>query len=146
VRPIDLLNRWIVPLEKHIDYLTLLSGKRIQVPFEQMLVFATNLQPRDLADDAFLRRIRFKLRLDDPTAEQFIELFRRECQARGIAGSLDGVRYILEHWMSERPLRMCQPRDLVEQIVAIADYHGTEPDPDSRRLLDEACSSYFAAA
>ena len=64
------MNRWIVPLEKHVDYLTLLTGKRVQVPFQQMLVFATNLEPRDLADDAFLRRIRFKLRLDDPTNEQ----------------------------------------------------------------------------
>ena len=70
-RPTDMLNRWIVPLEKHIDYLTLATGKRIQVPFRPMLVFATNLRPADLADDAFLRRIRFKVRLDDPTFEQF---------------------------------------------------------------------------
>jgi hypothetical protein len=135
-----------VPLEKHIDYLRLVTGKRLQVPFEQMLVFATNLQPRDLADDAFLRCIRFKLRLDDPSVEQFIELFRRECMVRRLACSEDGVRYILDHWMADRPLRMCQPRDHVEQIVAIAEYHGTAPDPASRPLLDEACASYFAIA
>jgi hypothetical protein len=146
VRPADLLNRWIVPLEKHIDYLTLLTGKRLQVPFQQMLVFATNLEPSDLADDAFLRRIRFKLRLEDPTPAQFGEIFRKECASRGLACSSEAVGYILERWMADRPLRMCQPRDLVEQIVAIADYQGMPPDTGSQALLDEACSSYFAIA
>ncbi len=146
VRPRELLNRWIVPLEKHIDYLTLVTGKRIQVPFHLMLVFATNLHPNDLADDAFLRRIRFKLKLEDPTAEQFLELFRRECLTRGLTWSADGVRYMLDNWLADRPLRMCQPRDLVEQVVAIADYLGMEPDTGSHPLLDAACSSYFATA
>lgn len=145
VRPTELLNRWIVPLEKHIDYLTLVTGKRLQVPFQQMLVFATNLEPNDLADDAFLRRIRFKLRLQDPTPEQFSEIFRRECSSRGLDWSPEGVRYVLDRWMGDRPLRMCQPRDLVSQIIAIADYQSTRPDPASRPLLDAACSSYFAA-
>ena len=146
VRPTELLNRWIVPLEKHIDYLTLVTGKRLQVPFQQMLVFATNLEPTDLADDAFLRRIRFKLRLEDPTPDQFGEIFRRECVARGLDWSPEGVRYILERWMVNRPLRMCQPRDIVEQIVAIADYQSMRVDPASRPLLDAACQSYFATA
>jgi hypothetical protein len=145
MRPMDLLNRWIVPLEKHIDYLTLATGKRIQVPFQQMLVFATNLLPADLADDAFLRRIRFKLRLDDPTVEQFTELVRRECASRDIQFSPEGVRYVLERWFVDRPLRMCQPRDLVEQIMAIARYRGDSADLTSRSLLDEACGTYFAA-
>jgi hypothetical protein len=145
VRPADLLNRWIVPLEKHVDYLTLVTGKRIQVPFEQMLVFATNLQPADLADDAFLRRIRFKLRLDDPTPEQFQELFRRECVARGVVFVPEGLGYLHEQWLTDRPLRMCQPRDLVEQIVAISEYQGVQPDIASRALVDAACASYFAA-
>jgi hypothetical protein len=144
VQPIDLLNRWIVPLEKKVDYLTLVTGQRVQVPFQQMLVFATNLEPGDLADEAFLRRIRFKLRLDDPTPEQFTEVFRRECASLGIAFSPDGVRYMLERWWTGRPLRMCQPRDVVHQIVAICQYRGTRPDTDSRSLLDDACSSYFA--
>jgi hypothetical protein len=143
VRPRDLLNRWIVPLEKHIDYLTLVTGKRLQVPFQQMLVFATNLEPTDLADDAFLRRIRFKLRLSDPTPAQFSEVFRRECASRGLVCSAEGLQYILATWLAERPLRMCQPRDLVEQIVAISEYRATPVDLASRPLLDEACSSYF---
>jgi predicted ATPase with chaperone activity len=143
VQPRELLNRWIVPLEKHIDYLTLVTGKRLQVPFEQMLVFATNLEPTDLADDAFLRRIRFKLRLGDPTPAEFAELFRRECASRGIRCAPEGARYILERWLADRPLRMCQPRDLVQQIVAIADYRATQPDTANPALLDEACASYF---
>jgi hypothetical protein len=146
VAPRDLLNRWIVPLEKHIDYLTLVTGKRLQVPFQQMLVFATNLEPADLADDAFLRRIRFKLRLGDPTPDQFSEVFRRECQSRGLPCSAEGVEYILKRWLANRPLRMCQPRDLVEQIVAIADYRSAKADIASRELLDEACESYFTTA
>jgi hypothetical protein len=145
VRATDLLNRWIVPLEKRVDYLTLVTGKRVEVPFQQMLVFATNLEPADLADEAFLRRIRFKLRLTDPTAEQFHEVFRRECTARGLNFSEDGVRYMLEHWWGNgRPLRMCQPRDLMEQVVAIARYQRVAVDLGSTDLLDQACASYFA--
>jgi hypothetical protein len=147
VRAADLLNRWIVPLEKRVDYLTLVTGKRIEVPFQQMLVFATNLEPADLADEAFLRRIRFKLRLSDPSPEQFQEVFRRECAERGLGFSAEGVRYILERWWaSDRPLRMCQPRDLVEQVVAIARYTGVALDFSSAELLDRACASYFAVA
>jgi len=147
VRAADLLNRWIVPLEKRVDYLTLVTGKRVEVPFQQMLVFATNLEPADLADEAFLRRIRFKLRLSDPTAAQFQEVFRRECLERGLGFSEEGVRYILGRWWGGgRPLRMCQPRDLVEQVVSIARYKGVALDLGSTELLDQACASYFALA
>jgi hypothetical protein len=145
VRAADLLNRWIVPLEKRVDYLTLVTGKRVEVPFQQMLVFATNLEPSDLADEAFLRRIRFKVRLGDPTVEQFHEVFRRECVERGLHFSEEGVRYLIARWWgSDRPLRMCQPRDLVEQMVAIARFTGVAMDLSSRELLDQACASYFA--
>jgi len=93
-----------------------------------------------------LRRIRFKLRLGDPTPAQFSEIFQRECHARGVQYASDGLQYIMDRWLADRPLRMCQPRDLVEQIVAIADYRSAAPDITSRALLDEACESYFAAA
>ena len=147
VRATDLLNRWIVPLEKRVDYLTLITGKRIEVPFQQMLVFATNLEPAELADEAFLRRIRFKVRLGDPTPAQFQEVFRRECAERGLGYSAEGVSYILENWWAGgRPLRMCQPRDLVEQMAAIARYKGVALDFSSTELLDQACASYFAVA
>jgi hypothetical protein len=110
-------------------------------------VFATNLEPDDLADEAFLRRIRFKLRLNDPTPEQFEEIFRRECASRGLTFSAEGVHYIVQRWSaSARPLRMCQPRDLMEQIVAIARYTGLQPDLSSCALVDRACASYFAVA
>jgi len=144
MRPTDMLNRWIVPLEKGVDYLTLATGKRVQVPFQQMLVFATNLEPADLVDEAFLRRIRFKLRLEDPTPQQFEEIFQRECSSRGIQFSSDGVKYVVQQWWNGKPLRMCQPRDVVEQLVAIAHYQGVAADTGSRDLLDQACASYFA--
>jgi predicted ATPase with chaperone activity len=147
MRPADLLNRWIVPLEKGVDFLTLVTGKRVEVPFQQMLVFATNLEPSELVDEAFLRRIRFKLRLGDPTPEQFHEVFRRECTARGLAYSAEGVRYLLErYWTDGRPLRMCQPRDLLEQVVAIARYKREDPDLSSHEQLDLACASYLAVS
>jgi hypothetical protein len=147
VRAADLLNRWIVPLEKRVDYLTLITGKRVEVPFQQMLVFATNLEPSDLADEAFLRRIRFKLRLSDPSPAQFQEVFRRECLNRGLGFSEAGVNYMLGRWWGDdRPLRMCHPRDLVDQVVAIARYKGVAVDFSNTELLDQACASYFALA
>ena len=84
VRPRDLLNRWIVPLEKGVDYLTLHTGQKFEIPFEALIIFSTNLNPRDLVDEAFLRRIRHKIEIPDPTPAEFREIFRRECQARGI--------------------------------------------------------------
>ena len=145
VGPRELLNRWIVPLEQHVDYLTLVNGKRLEVPFEQMLVFASNLAPADLVDDAFLRRIRFKLQLHDPTPEQFADVFRRVADACGLRFSGEALLYMLGRWWGDRrPLRMCQPRDIVAQVLAIARYEGVEPDLSSRVLLDRACASYFA--
>jgi predicted ATPase with chaperone activity len=143
VRPTEMLNRWIVPLEKQVDYLTLLTGKRVRVPFQQMLVFATNLEPAD-SDEAFLRRIRFKLRLDDPTLGQFSELFRRECAARGVGFSVDALATMLQRWWPNRPLRMCQPRDIVEQMASIARYRGLAAEMRTPGLVDLACASYFA--
>lgn len=147
VRPVDLLNRWIVPLEKRVDFLTLLTGKKIEVPFDELLVFSTNLQPEDLVDEAFLRRIKFKVNVEGPDLAQFKRIFELVCQSRGIPYDERGVQYMLERWWhpSDRPLRMCQPRDIVDQIVAIARYLMREPalTPD---LIDRACRSYFVTA
>src|SRR5512142_838905 len=84
VRPRDLLNRWIMPLEKRVDFLTLVTGRKIEVPFDTLVVFATNLAPADLVDEAFLRRIRYKIHVTDPTWEEYREIFRRECRERGV--------------------------------------------------------------
>jgi predicted ATPase with chaperone activity len=145
VSPQELLNRWIVPLEKRLDYLTLHTGKKIEVPFDQLIVFSTNLEPRSLVDEAFLRRIQNKIRIGNPTVDQFREIFRRQCQLLGVAYSTDGLVYLLkEHYVKpRRDLRACQPRDILRQLIGIARYKGIKPaiSPD---LLDMACRTYFA--
>ncbi|MCB0021349.1 MAG: ATP-binding protein, partial [Anaerolineales bacterium] len=93
VRPRDLLNRWIVPLEKGVDFLTLATGRKIELPFYVMIVFSTNLEPRDLVDEAFLRRIRHKIEIGDPTYDQFREIFRRVCDAKGVRYDEQGLAY-----------------------------------------------------
>ena len=144
VRPRDLLNRWIVPLEKRIDYLTLHTGRKIEVPFDVLIVFATNLAPRDLVDEAFLRRIRHKIEIGDPSYEEYREIFRRVCGDRGVPYDDRGLAYLLqEHYIkARRPLRACHPRDIVDQLCDLARYLNMAPTL-SPELIDKACAAYF---
>jgi predicted ATPase with chaperone activity len=144
VRPRDLLNRWVVPLEKRYDYLTLHTGQKIEVPFEVLIVFSTNLEPRDLVDEAFLRRIRHKIYIGDPSFDNYREILRRECANRHIPFDEEGLRYLLhEHYIKPgNPLRACHPRDLVDEIEDIARYLNTAPTL-SKELIDRACRAYF---
>jgi hypothetical protein len=144
MRPDDLLNRWIVPLESRVDYLTLHTGKKFQVPFDVLTVFATNLDPASLADEAFLRRIPYKIAIDDPDIEQFTKIFELNCRRRRLRFHQVMVAYLLRrHYRpTRRPLRACHPRDLIDQITALCRYRGIEPTI-SRELLDAACDSYF---
>jgi hypothetical protein len=144
VRPRDLLNRWVVPLEKRWDFLTLHTGQKIEIPFEVLIVFSTNLEPRDLVDEAFLRRIRHKIEIDDPTYEDFREIFRRECANRNIPYDDEALGYLLreQYIKPGNPVRACHPRDLLDEIVDIARYKGTPPAL-SRELIQKACKAYF---
>jgi len=146
VSPRELLNRWIVPLEKRVDYLTLVTGKKIEVPFDELLVFSTNLNPEDLTDEAFRRRIKFKVNVEDPNLAQFTEVMQLVCKARNVPFDEAGLQYMLDKWWKTdgRNLRMCQPRDILDQIVAISHYMNREPTlcPD---LIDRACHSYFVS-
>lgn len=144
VRPRDLLNRWIVPLEKRVDFLTLHTGRKIEVPFDVLIVFATNLAPKDLVDEAFLRRIRHKIEIKNPTFDEYREIFRRVCQQNGVPYDDRGLAYLLqEHYIKpKRPLRACHPRDLVEQLCDIARYLNVPPTL-SPELIDRAASAYF---
>jgi predicted ATPase with chaperone activity len=146
VRPMDLLNRWIVPLEKRVDFLNLVTGKKLEMPFEQLIVFSTNLDPKDLVDEAFLRRIKFKINVVDPTEDQFRAIFRMMCERRGIEYNEAAFRYMLDTYYHpvNRPLRMCQPRDILDQIVAIAKYKMV-PATLNQALIDRACQTYFVA-
>lgn len=144
VRPRDLLNRWIVPLENRIDYLALHTGRKIEVPFDVLVIFSTNLPPRDLVDEAFLRRLRHKIEIADPTYEEFREIFRRVAAAKNVTYSDQGLAYLLQEWYIKRnrKLRASHPRDLCDQIIDISRYLNLEPTM-SRDLLDRAAQSYF---
>ncbi|HEX6291148.1 MAG TPA: ATP-binding protein [Herpetosiphonaceae bacterium] len=143
-RPQDLLNRWIVPLEKKIDYLALQTGKKLEMPFDVLIVFSTNLDPKQLVDDAFLRRIRHKIEVPNPSPNEYREIFRLVCKGKSIPYSDDGLRYLLqEHYIKvNRDLRCCHPRDLCDQILDEAKYRGIPPTM-TKELLDRACSAYF---
>jgi predicted ATPase with chaperone activity len=145
MRPQDLLNRWIVPLELRIDFLTLQTGKKIEIPFDELIVFSTNLDPRDLVDDAFLRRIRHKLLIDFPDEKIYYQILQRECQSRGMELTPEAFVYLMQrHYIAtNRNLRSCHPRDILDQINDIATYMGTRPVL-SKQLIDAACESYFA--
>lgn len=142
----DLLNRWIVPLECRHDFLTLATGKKIQVPFEQLIIFSTNLEPLDLADEAFLRRIPYKIEVKNPTLTEFARLFEAACRTFGCRFFPEAVHYLVEtHYTPYgRPLRRCHPRDLLSQIKNYCIYYGRpmELRPD---YLDRVVRSYFTA-
>ena len=144
MRPQDLLNRWIVPLESRIDYLTLHTGKKFQVPFDVLTVFATNLNPASLADEAFLRRIPYKIAIEDPTLDQFAQIFELNCKSRNLRFHQVMVAYLQRRHYGPiaRPMRACHPRDLLEHVTAMCRYRGIEP-VITRELLDAACSAYF---
>lgn len=144
VRPRELLNRWIVPLENRIDYLALHTGRKIEVPFDVLLIFSTNLPPKTLVDEAFLRRLRHKIEIGDPTYEEYREIFRRVSASKGVAYSDQGLAYLLQEWYikSNRNMRASHPRDLCDQILDIARYLSIEPAM-SRELIDRAAQSYF---
>jgi hypothetical protein len=146
VQPRELLNRWVVPLEKRVDYLPLMRGKKVEFPFDVIIVFSTNLAPTDLADEAFLRRIRHKVMVGDPTPQQFREIFQRVCQGQGLEFSEAGYAHLIaEHYQKPgRPFRAVHPRDLIEQITEIARYQGVKPALEPG-LIDRACRSYFVS-
>lgn len=144
IRPRDLLNRWIVPLENRIDFLTLANGRKIEIPFEVLVVFSTNLPPKDLVDEAFLRRIRHKIEIIDPSPDEFREIFRRMCEQKKVTYDDRGLAYLIQEWYIKRnrKLRANHPRDICEQILDVASYLGTEPALN-KEMIDRACESYF---
>ncbi len=144
MRPEELLNRWIVPLEKGFDNLTLHSGIKFPVPFDCILIFATNLNPRDLVDEAFLRRIQYKVEVRSPTREAFEGIFRMNCEELGIPYRPEIVDLLFNEYYDRRNFlpRGCHPRDLIKQVQAMAAFRGVEPalEPDA---IHRAAHSYF---
>ncbi len=144
--PVDLLNRWIVPLERRYDFLTLASGKSICVPFDQLIIFSTNLQPRDLVDEAFLRRIPYKIPVLDPDEAHFRAMFHRAAPSLGFS-TIDETaidHLIARHYRAcDRPFRYCHPRDLLLQIRHNCSYHHRplEMNPET---IDASVPNYFS--
>lgn len=146
IRPEDLLNRWIVPLDRRVDFLTLRGGKKFEIPFDLFVVFATNLNPMELADEAFMRRIQNKIRLGYPAPEQFKLIFRRLCDKFGIEYTDELVSYFINllEVRYRQPLRPCYPLDIVHQILWTARYEAHPPVLD-RDAIDRACRNYFVS-
>ena len=144
ISPTELLNRWIVPLESHVDYLRLHSGQTLVVPFQCLIVFSTNLDPHQLVDDAFLRRIQMKVDVKAPDDKLFYQLFTMMCKSLGIPFDKDSFMYLLQNWYRKtgRKMQAVHPRDLLRIVVALCEYEGIPPRL-TPELLDEACQSYF---
>lgn len=142
--PRDLLNRWIVPLENRIDYLALHTGRKIELPFDVLVIFSTNLPPKELVDEAFLRRLRHKVMIGDPSFEEYREIFKRVSQAKGIEYNDQGLAYLLQEWYIKpnRKLRASHPRDLCDQLLDISRFLSVDPAM-TNELLDRAADAYF---
>ena len=143
ISPAELLNRWIVPLDRRVDFLTLAGGNKFEIPFDLIVAFSTNLNPASLADEAFMRRIQTKIKVTCVTDEQFHEISRRVCTKSGLvydASVVDGFTKVLSEL--RQPLRACYPRDIIQHICWKAKYEGKQPllTLDAVR---EACDSYF---
>ncbi len=143
----ELLNRWIVPLERRHDFLDSSCGRKVKVPFDQLVIFSTNLDPDELVDEAFLRRIPYKIELKDPTEAEFRAIFRSLAPTFGVNYDDDAVtRLIAKHYTAaRRNLRSCHPRDLLQQVVTLCEYNGVTPSM-SIDNLEQAVSNYFTVA
>lgn len=144
IAPQELLNRWIIPMENQRDFLCLHTGHKFIIPFDQLLIFSTNLEPETLVDAAFLRRLRHKIKLDHITREQFLTIFGLVCEKYQVAYRDEVVQYLLEEHYdpSARPMDACHPRDLVEQIIDISRYLDIPPEL-TQENIDQACKTYF---
>ena len=144
MRPDELLNRWMTPLDRRMDFLSLPGGKKFEIPFDLFVVFSTNLNPNDLADEAFLRRVPNKIKIGHATPEQFIEIFRSLCERRRLPYNAGLPEQLVDYITDEikKPLSQCYVRDLLDQVVWAARYRGVEPQL-TPEALEQACQSYF---
>ena len=146
VAPQDLLNRWIVPLERRVDYLALHTGKKIEVPFEQLVVFSTNLDEKDLADQAFLRRMGYRARVEPPTPAAYSAIFKRVAYNRGIQCSQEVLDHVLNKYRIERRMmKGCEPRDLLDRVTDICLFEGQSLHL-TNEFIDIAWRNYFGTS
>jgi hypothetical protein len=140
----ELLNRWIVPLEKRLDFLNTIAGKKLCIPFEQLVIFSTNLEPKDLVDEAFLRRIPYKIEVGDPTRDEYLSIWNKILESKEIPENPAMFERLMQFYQTaKRPMRMCHPRDLIAQIENYATYHRVSPTV-TERSLELALTNYFS--
>src|SRR5262249_39855623 len=146
VEPEELLNRWIIPLERNVDFLTLHTGKKISVPFEELVVFSTNLEPSRLVDEAFLRRMGYRVRIEPPSEKTYREIFERRAEMTGVSYEAGMLDYLVSKYPAEkRVMKACEPRDLINRFLDICLYKGLQPTL-TRETLDIAWNNYFGTA
>lgn len=147
ISPQQLLNRWIVPLESRKDFLRLQSGQTVEVPFQQLIVFSTNLDPTDLTDSAFLRRIQMKVEVKSPDEKMFYQIFGIMCKIYKLQFDKDVFLHLLNRWYrsSGRVMQSVHPRDILKTVISICEYEGMQPRL-TPQLVDEACESYFVSS
>jgi SpoVK/Ycf46/Vps4 family AAA+-type ATPase len=143
VEPVRMLNRWIVPLERGIDHMTLHTGRKVVIPFDVLVIFSTDLDPKDLVQGGFLRRLRYKIRIDRPTDEEYLAILQAVCKSDGLDFSQEVYTYLLERYASHEVARnACHPRDLVDIIVTDARYNDQSPQL-TLESIKAACADYF---
>lgn len=146
VAPQDLLNRWHLPLERRVDFLTLHNGQKIEVPFEQLVIFSTNLEEKELVDEAFLRRMGYRARMEPPSTEAYVEIFKRAAEQRGIVLTPDCLDHVVRNYVREqRPMKSCEPRDLLNRINDFCLFEGINPRL-TPELIDIAWRNYFGSS
>jgi predicted ATPase with chaperone activity len=144
IHPHSLLNRWIVPLERRTDFMTLHTGMKFDIPFDQLVIFSTNLEPKNLVDEAFLRRIRFKVKIDHPTEKEYEAIFKKVCQYNKIEFKQDVFDYIMNNYYKKLGVKLnaCHPRDIIDHIIDDAHYYNHSPQLKKEKV-DTAWKNYF---
>jgi energy-coupling factor transporter ATP-binding protein EcfA2 len=144
VAPHILLNRWMVPLERRIDFMALHTGMKFDIPFDQLVVFSTNIEPKELVDEAFLRRIRYKIKIDHPTEDEYLNIFKKLCESNEIEFDKEVYDYLLNNYYKRLNVKLnaCHPRDILDHIIDDAHYFNRSPQLTKDRI-DTAWQSYF---
>jgi predicted ATPase with chaperone activity len=144
MNPQDLLNRWIVPLERRTDFLSLHTGMKFEIPFDQLVIFSTNIEPKKLVDEAFLRRIRYKIKIDHPSISEYEGIFRKVCESNGVAFRREVFEHLIEHYYQRLGVKpsACHPRDIVDHLIDVAHYRNHPPEM-TREAIAAAWRSYF---
>lgn len=144
VEPRQILNRWIVPLDRRIDFMTLHTGMKFTIPFDMLMIFATNIEPKELVDDAFLRRIRYKIKIDHPSAEEFVDIFKAVCRQNDVAFNQEAFDFLTQQFYQKEgvPFSASHPRDIVDHIINYSRYYN-RPPAMTEETIRYACENYF---